>query len=158
KPQTEDSRGSKRPRRARADGPPSQKRPVSPGSGPRRFRDHAGSPGAGAGHSPHRHSHASQRAPRAEQAGPPKTQTPGVVAHPPSHGGRSQRPTRVAPPAAPPPRSRRIVGLEPESPTSGRPGTTGRSVPVPMRPPRRKPRLRRPERRTLRGSPGKIDE
>jgi hypothetical protein len=100
---------------------------------------------------------------RAAQSGPQKARTAGDVPGPPAQAGRPKRPARASglstPPEAQPPRTRRIIGLEPEPPADTRPGQRRRSMPKGL--PARKPRLRLrrpPGPRPVRPEPNRIDE
>jgi 23S rRNA pseudouridine2605 synthase len=155
-PRTPHAHGSIRPHRDKADRSASQKRPVRPGPGPRRFRDNAAPGGVKSGPSQRRYTPPSAHAPGADQSEPRKKRTTGFNGNLPGKPRGSKRTVKLAPPAAQLPRSRRIVGLESEPPTGSRHGSRGGSNH--KRPPARKSRLRRPGRRPLRASPNKIDE
>ncbi len=187
-PRSSHSHGSSRPRREQADRSPPQKSGARHGPGPRRFRDNAAPAGAKSGRSqgrrtpPSQHvaqanqqgrqsppsehlpradqqgrrSPPSEHLPGAAQSGPRKKRTIGSGGGPPGQAGGSKRPASSAPPATQPPRSRRIIGLEPEPPAGGRKGSRARSIH--KRPPTRKPPLRRPGQKPLRGSPTKVKE
>jgi 23S rRNA pseudouridine2605 synthase len=156
RPRTSHSHGANRPRREQADRSPAQKGSVRHGPGPRRFRDNAAPAGAKSGHSQQRYTPPPKHAPGADQSGPRKKRTVGSAGGPPGQAGGSKRPAVSVPPATQPPRSRRIIGLEPEPPAGGRQGSKGRSIH--KRPPARKPPLRRPAQRPLRASPNRVDE
>ncbi len=98
----------------------------------------------------------SEHLPKADQSGPRKKRTIGSAGGPPGQKGGSKRPASSAPPVAQPPRSRRIIGLEPEPTAGGRKGSRARSIH--KRPPARKPPLRRPGQKPLRGLPTKVKE
>jgi len=156
-PRTRHSHSSNRRRRAKTDGSSPQNRPAaSQAPGPRRFRERGAPAGARPGHLQGRHAPASEHAPPADRAVPRERTTKGSAGSPPAQPAGSKRTIGLAPPGVQEPRTRRIIGLEPETPIGGRHGAKGRSIP--KQPPRRKPRLRRPERRPLRASPNKIDE
>jgi len=172
RPRSAHPHGSNRPRREQADRSPPHKSAERHGPGPRRFRDNTAPAGAKAGHgqtrrslpSEHitradqqaRRSPPAEHAPGAAQSGPRKKRTIGSGGGPPGHAGGSKRPAASAPPSTQPPRSRRIIGIEPEPPTGGRQGSRARSIH--KRPPARKPPLRRPGPRPLRVAPNKVNE
>ncbi|MGO9471505.1 MAG: pseudouridine synthase [Isosphaeraceae bacterium] len=100
----------------------------------------------------------SEHVPAADQSGPRRKRAIGSGGGPPGQAGGPKRPASSAPPATQPPRSRRIIGLEPEPPAGGRKGTRGKGRSIPKRPPARKPSLRRPGQRPLRSAPAKANE
>jgi 23S rRNA pseudouridine2605 synthase len=157
-PRTPHAHGSNRPRRRKADRPPSKTGSIRHEPRQRHSHDNAAPGGARPGDLHGRPAPPSGHAARADQAGPRNRRTTGPAGGSPAQGAGSKRPAITTLPVAQLPRGRRIIGLEPEVSPGNRQGPRARSIP--KRLPGRKPRLRlrRPEQKPLRASPNRIDE
>jgi hypothetical protein len=157
--QTRHSHGSYRPGRQKPGRSPSRKGSKRHSPGPHRVPDNTSPGDIKSGHFQKRNTGATEHDPRADQSKPRKNRSTGSTGSPPRRVVGLKRPRSSVEPVAQPARTRRIIGLEPETPAVSRQSAQGRSIP--KRLPARKPqlRLRRPPgQRPLRASPKRVDE